>query len=178
VGLGLDGAQVAQANAMLREGGAVVFVDQVPAGRDEVRFRVEEYAEDVNPPRRGRPVTVPALFLHADGEWARAQAVVSPQPAEQIAEVQPVGVFVDGPVSRSLEKDIEEAVDQVQPGSSVMVERGYQPDDAYRIVMLVLAGLGAVLMLGGTLTATFLALADARPDLATLASPSSTSRGR
>jgi len=104
--------------------------------------------------------------------------VVSPQPAEQIAEVQPVGVFVDGAVSRSLEKDIEEAVDQVQPGSSVMVERGYQPDDAYRIVMLVLAGLGAVLLLGGTLTATFLALADARPDLATLASPSSTSRGR
>jgi putative ABC transport system permease protein len=57
VELGLDGVQAAQANAMLREGGAVVFVDQVPSGRDEVRFRVEEYAEDVNPPRRGRPVT-------------------------------------------------------------------------------------------------------------------------
>ena len=36
------------------------------------------------------------------------------------------------------------------------------------IVQLILFSLGAVLMLGGTLTATFLALSDARPDLATL----------
>ena len=48
------------------------------------------------------------------------------------------------------------------------VERGYQPDDATRILQLVLVVLGGVLMLGGTLTATFLALSDARPDLATL----------
>jgi len=38
--------------------------------------------------------------------------------------------------------------------------------------------LGAVLMLGGTLTATFLALSDARPDLATLAAVGASPRTR
>jgi putative ABC transport system permease protein len=37
------------------------------------------------------------------------------------------------------------------------------------VVLLILGLAGAVLMVGGTLTATFLALSDARPDLATLA---------
>ncbi len=46
------------------------------------------------------------------------------------------------------------------------------------IAQLVLGGLGAVLMLGGTLTATFLALSDARPDLATLSAVGATPRTR
>jgi hypothetical protein len=46
------------------------------------------------------------------------------------------------------------------------------------VAQLVLAGLGAVLMLGGTLTATFLAVADARPDLATLSAVGSAPRTR
>ena len=57
-------------------------------------------------------------------------------------------------------------------------ERGYQADDETMIVQLVLAGLGAVLMLGGTLTATFLALSDARPDLATLSAVGAAPRTR
>ena len=52
--------------------------------------------------------------------------------------------------------------------SYLYVERGYQTPNAEKIVLWILFGLGAVLMLGGTLTATFLALSDARPDLATL----------
>ena len=46
------------------------------------------------------------------------------------------------------------------------------------MVQLVLAALGGVLMLGGTLTATFLALSDARPDLATLAAVGAAPRTR
>ena len=42
----------------------------------------------------------------------------------------------------------------------------------------MLAALGGVLMLGGTLTATFLALSDARPDLATLAAVGAAPRTR
>jgi putative ABC transport system permease protein len=45
-------------------------------------------------------------------------------------------------------------------------------------VQLVLGVLGAVLMLGGTLTATFLALSDARSDLATLAAVGASPRTR
>jgi len=58
------------------------------------------------------------------------------------------------------------------------VERGYQDDDETLIVQLVLGALGAVLMLGGTLTATFLSLSDARPDLATLSAVGASPRTR
>ncbi|MFI2708478.1 FtsX-like permease family protein, partial [Nocardioides sp. CER28] len=60
----------------------------------------------------------------------------------------------------------------------VYVERGYQADAYTRIVQWVLAALGAILMLGGTLTAMFLALSDARPDLATLAAVGAAPRTR
>ena len=62
--------------------------------------------------------------------------------------------------------------------TSVYVERGYQADDEVVVVQLVLGALGAVLMLGGTLTATFLALSDARPDLATLSAVGAAPRTR
>ncbi len=58
------------------------------------------------------------------------------------------------------------------------VERGYQSSQAVLIVQLVLAGLGVVLMLGGTLTATYLALSDARGDLGTLAAVGAAPRTR
>ena len=46
------------------------------------------------------------------------------------------------------------------------------------IAQLILVGLGGLLMLGGTLTATFLALSDARPDLATLSAVGASPRTR
>ena len=58
------------------------------------------------------------------------------------------------------------------------VERGYQRRDEIVILLLVLVTLGGVLMLGGTLTATFLALSDARPDLATLSAVGAAPRSR
>ena len=45
-------------------------------------------------------------------------------------------------------------------------------------MLLILFVLGGVLMLGGTLTATFLALSDARPDLATLSAVGASPRTR
>ena len=52
---------------------------------------------------------------------------------------------------------------------------GRRPDGVAQLVLLVLGG---VLMLGGTLTATFLALSDARPDLATLSAVGASPRTR
>ena len=63
-------------------------------------------------------------------------------------------------------------------GTYVYVERGYQRPPEALIVLLVLGVLGGVLMLGGTLTATFLALSDARPDLATLSAVGAAPRTR
>ena len=51
-------------------------------------------------------------------------------------------------------------------------------DNETLILLGILFGLGAVLMLGGTLTATFLALSDARPDLATLSAVGASPRTR
>jgi putative ABC transport system permease protein len=83
--------------------------------------------------------------------------------------VKQVGIVVDGTtISHQQEQKVTEAAQAISADAGFMVERGYQDDDQDRIVLLVLAGLGAALMLGGTLTATFLALSDARPDLATL----------
>ena len=52
------------------------------------------------------------------------------------------------------------------------------PSRAVARLRVVLGALGAVLMLGGTLTATFLALSDARPDLATLSAVGASPRTR
>jgi len=62
--------------------------------------------------------------------------------------------------------------------ASLYVERGFQQEDGWVVVLLILGGLAGVLMLGGTLTATFLGLSDARPDLATLASVGASPRMR
>jgi putative ABC transport system permease protein len=82
--------------------------------------------------------------------------------------VRQTALLVDGTtISQSAEDSIDEAVGGLDESGSLYVERGYH-DDFTRIVLLVLVGIGAVLVLGGTLTATFLALSDARPDFATM----------
>jgi putative ABC transport system permease protein len=62
------------------------------------------------------------------------------------------------------------------PASYLYVERGWQDDLA--TPRLILAGLGALLVLIATFTATGLALADARPDFATLAAVGAAPRTR
>ncbi len=65
----------------------------------------------------------------------------------------------------------------ISPVSYVAVERGFQ-DNSTRIVLLLLGCVGGILVLGGTLTATFLALSDARPDFATMSAVGAAPRTR
>jgi putative ABC transport system permease protein len=76
------------------------------------------------------------------------------------------------------EDDLRQVLTGLSGGADLYVERGYQVPSAERIVLWILFGLAAVLMLGGTLTATFLALSDARPDLATLSAVGASPRTR
>ena len=76
------------------------------------------------------------------------------------------------------EEAVNEALAAVSRQRVVYVERGYQADDETVIAQIILLVLGGVLMLGGTLTATFLALSDARPDLATLSAVGASPRTR
>lgn len=120
-----------------------------------------------------------ALYLEVPGFQAPLQAVLSPQVVERLElQTATTGLFVDGPISEVAEADIKEAIGAVTPKVWFYVERGYQADGETRIALLVLAALGAVLMLGGTLTATSLALSDARPDLATLSAVGAAPRTR
>ena len=106
-------------------------------------------------------------------------AVVSTAAAEELGvEPATVALAVTGNVSEQQEEAANEALAAISDYASLYVERGYQADDETVIAQLILLGLGGVLMLGGTLTATFLALSDARPDLATLSAVGASPRTR
>ena len=69
-------------------------------------------------------------------------------------------------IDQSAEDAIDEGVAGLDSNASMYVERGFTDDST--VILLVLGAIGGVLVLGGTLTATFLALSDARPDFATM----------
>ncbi len=168
-----DDAEAAE--RVLAEGGAVVFTDQdVHAGEVRLIARGDAAGDGV----LGR-ATVPAVFVKVTQLQARAQGVLSTEAAAAIG-VEPVavGLLVEGDISAGQEEDVNEALLALDADASMYVERGYQAGDETLIVQLVLGSLGAVLMLGGTLTATFLSLSDARPDLATLSAVGAAPRTR
>ncbi|MEO5851837.1 MAG: FtsX-like permease family protein, partial [Nocardioides sp.] len=93
--------------------------------------------------------------------------------------VETVALVLSGPALTAAEEaDLGEALAATSSSASLYVERGFQQEDGWVVVLLILGGLAGVLMLGGTLTATFLGLSDARPDLATLASVGASPRAR
>ncbi|RZU33666.1 FtsX-like permease family protein [Blastococcus saxobsidens] len=82
----------------------------------------------------------------------------------------------DAPVGPAAEERLAEAVRAVSAQASVYVERGWT--DGLAVARLLLFVVGGVLVLVATLTATGLALADSRPDLATLAAIGAAPRTR
>ena len=167
--LPLQGADVPRANAALAAGGAVVFSAR-PTGRDEATIRV-----------RGRRTTVPAAHVRYRGLFAPGWGVLSPEAAARAhVPVGPVGLVVDGVhIGTRAEANLDEAVRAVDTRLAVLVERGPTSDGPPHVLILALLGaVAAVLMLGGALTATALALSEARPDLATLAAVGADPRAR
>jgi putative ABC transport system permease protein len=80
------------------------------------------------------------------------------------------------PVTEAQEERISEALAALPSGAAITVERGWQDDLALARIILVLVG-GALVLIA-TLTATGLALTDARPDFATLAAVGAAPRTR
>ncbi|MEQ7127448.1 ABC transporter permease [Actinopolymorpha sp. B11F2] len=173
----LDADQREVVRRTLASGGAVVITDQ-PVDATTVKVSATYFDENGEPDEH-RPVTVPAAFVDIPGPMAPLQAVLSPQAADRL-DLEPVvtGLFVDGPIPAQAETNIGEAISAVSPDAGFQVERGYQAGGETQMVLLILAALGGGLMLAGTLTATFLALSDARPDLATLSAIGATPRTR
>lgn len=176
VDLGISSSQRAAADRMLARGGVVALADHTVHG-DEVRIRVDTYDTSGGRLEKPRVATAPVVLVHGAIPSGRFQAVLSPAVARQLG-VRPttVGLWLSGPVSAAAEQHLSDEATSVN--GSVYVERGYQTNGSTRVVQIVLGVLGAVLMLGGTLTATFLALSDARSDLATLAAVGASPRVR
>ncbi|WP_205472626.1 FtsX-like permease family protein [Nocardioides sp. SYSU D00038] len=174
---GVAATDRARAGEVLAAGGVVAFTDGA-TGTEPVVVRTVTMDEMGNETARDE-TELEALLLPAAHRGAGPLAVLSPGAADRAGvAVGKVGVVVEGDLSEAEEQEIGEQVAAVSDAASFYVERGYQGDDETLVIQLVLAGLGAVLMLGGTLTATFLALSDARPDLATLSAVGASPRTR
>jgi putative ABC transport system permease protein len=158
-----------RAAPVLQHGGVVVL-GQASDGADRVRLSVG---------RRGPSVVVPAAEL-ATSDQPRVLAVVTPTVARALhVRVRTVGLVLTGtPLSSAQHDDLQQVLQGLDQGAYLYTERGYQVPSSERVVLWILFGLAGVLMLGGTLTATFLALSDARPDLATLSAVGASPRTR
>jgi putative ABC transport system permease protein len=166
------------ARETLDRGGIVVFTDRPVVGdRVTVSGRVVGSADGKG--QRLAPVALPAYFLQIRG-YGPAVAVSAKGALDPMGlTATTAGLLLD---AHDLSTRDQETLDEVISGTSdsayLYVERGYQEDNATLVLLGILFGLGAVLMLGGTLTATFLALSDARPDLATLSAVGAAPRTR
>ena len=164
----------------LRDDGAVAFYSG-GTPPDASTVKIVQHVGDTTGQQESKLVAeVPAVFVKVDGETAGPAAVVSSAAARELGVAPSLVGLVVGKdeLSKDQQKAVQEALGGVDDATSLYVERGYQADDEALIAQLILIGLGAVLMLGGTLTATFLALSDARPDLATLSAVGASPRTR
>jgi putative ABC transport system permease protein len=178
--LGVAEKDVAPAERTLQAGGVVAFVSPgIEVSGDTARIALTTYDPGTGGEGDREEAELPAYFVTLDEPWAGPAAVFSTAAARELGvEPTTVALAVTGEVSEQQEEDIDQGLAAISSNASMYVERGYQPGDGTVIAQLVLIALGAILMLGGTLTATFLALSDARPDLATLSAVGASPRTR
>jgi putative ABC transport system permease protein len=161
---------LARAQSVLRRGGAVVMTNE-PVSATTVQVSV----------RHGRSIEVPAAYVDfgANGT-APMLGIVSRTLAHRLGmPTRAVGLHLHGSYISTADQDrLAQAFGAVSPRLQLYVEHGYQVPSSEMVVLWILFGLAGVLMLGGTLTATFLALSDARPDLATLSAVGASPRMR
>ncbi len=179
--LGVEGPPADVIDKALAAGRAVLFTISTDSLAD-MTVRQETWRENAQEPESAISDVVPAqLVVWDDASWGPAPATsVLPTPvAEDLGlEVATTSLRLTGDLDRATETRVKEAAEGAAMGTYLYVERGYQRPPEATVVLLVLFALGGVLMLGGTLTATFLALSDARPDLATLAAVGAAPRTR
>jgi len=177
--IGITADDAARASAALRHGGVVAFAN-VDKPDGEVSVVLNTFDEDTGADTDTTRTTAPATFIKVPPTWVGPTGVISSGVAAELgAEPETVALAVTGvDVTEAQQEAVDEGLAAISQDAEMYVERGYQADDATVIVQLVLLGLGAILMLGGTLTATFLALSDARPDLATLSAVGASPRTR
>jgi putative ABC transport system permease protein len=169
--------------AVLAEGG--VLLPNADLVHDGTATVTVYRTTDEGAPTDVRTMTVPAGYLpprQSSGPPEYVALVLTPEAAEahHLSWVRSEGVLVghDGaePLSKGEQDRLEETLSGITPNIEVYTERGFVNDLSLPLLGLALVGALAVLI--GTLTATGLALADSRPDLATLAAVGARPRTR
>jgi putative ABC transport system permease protein len=172
MGIHLSKSDRARATQALSSGKVVVFASQAVAARvTSVRLLRQRTSTDGNNTSIDTVAkwTVPAVGITAPGTAQPAQAVVSETALRRTGlTATTTALLVDGVhISTAGNDALSEALTGVDINSFVWVERGFH-DNSTAVILLLLGCVGGALVLGGTLTATFLALSDARPDFATM----------
>ena len=177
---GISGAAADAVDEALAAGSVVVLTGAEDVAATSAEVREERWASGyAEQPEDVITHRVPASYVTWDQPVAPAVSIAPSSLVEELdLPVVPYELRLTGEIDRDTQKRIEEAAAAVAPESWVYVERGYQRPVESVIILVVLGVLGGVLMLSGTLTATFLALSDARPDLATLAAVGAAPRTR
>jgi putative ABC transport system permease protein len=130
-------------------------------------------------------VTLPAAYLpprtnHGLPEYIDLVLTPTTAKAQGLAWIRNGGVMTTDAGAPPLTKDVEDRLQETLAGMTpyieVYTERGFVND--LSLPLLGLAIIGGLAVLVGTLTATGLALADSRPDLATLAAVGARPRTR
>jgi putative ABC transport system permease protein len=167
--LGLSGSDLSRARAALARGEVVLFDDRKAAKPVPVTIHGQRFPQNGGEPTEAGSWDGRAVLVHAPGSSQPARAVVPASVARAMGlPVTTTAMLVDrATIDQSAEDSIDEALGGLDDSASMYVERGYQ-DDSTRVILLLLGCIGGALVLGGTLTATFLALSDARPDFATM----------
>lgn len=168
----LDGGQVVVLGlGAVSDAGTVTVVEVAFDDTGESTVRSTRELPAVEVPLAGSP-TAPAL--------APALVIVPPSLADRLpAEVTTSALVVGGPedpVTPEQQQQLSERLAGLASYESVYVERGWT--DYQAVARWLLVGVGALLVLIATLTATGLALTDARPDFATLAAIGAAPRTR
>lgn len=167
----LDPRSVPAARQALADGR--VLVGGAPDGARVVLRRVLLSNEPGALTPTVRPVSevvAPVFPLRArdGGSVAPVQAVLPEAVAARLGGAVPTALLAGESVTEAQEERLDAAVRRQDTAAFVSVERGPQPGTP--VALLLLGGAAAFLVLGGTLAASSLALAEARPDLATLGS--------
>jgi putative ABC transport system permease protein len=165
-----SGRQVALAKGALDESGQLTLVasryDGV--GTTEVISTLKVPATEIPVHATNGMLQVPALVI-------LPTSMADQLPVETGTRMLAFG-GPDDPVMAAEQDRVDEVVSGLTEAHSVYVERGWQ--DYSWVARLLLLVVGGTLVLVATLTATGLAVADARPDLATLAAIGAAPRTR
>jgi putative ABC transport system permease protein len=176
--LDLPAADIARAEETLARGGVVIFGHDSPAVATATLTR-QQYRVDGGEATTVGTWPVPATVVAVPGVGQPVSAVLSEQALRTTGmTARTTALLVDGvTIGTSAQDRLNEAVTGIDAEWSVHVERGFH-DNSTAVTLLLLATVGGALVLGGTLTSTFLALSDARPDFATMGAVGAAPRTR